>query len=233
MERFCVEEVPDVSDQVDQWVAELVRLSDEDDKMTEKQLKIIQAAVEMFAEKGYAATSTSEIAQRAGVAEGTIFRHYKTKKDLLLSIVTPVMSKLMAPFVLRDLYKVLDSEYARYEDFVRALLLNRMEFVKKYLPVLKIMIHEIPFHPELQAQFKEHVGKQVVQRIRAIVVHFQEQGQIVDMPPYSVMRLTASAIIGFLLARFVLIPEYDWDDPQEIEHTIRFIMHGLSPVRVE
>jgi AcrR family transcriptional regulator len=231
--KLVAEEVPKLSDQVEQWVAELMRLSDEDDKMTEKQLKIVRAAVEMFAEKGYAATSTSEIAQRAGVAEGTIFRHYKTKKDLLLSIVTPVMAKLVAPFVLRDLYKVLDSKYARYEDFVRAILLNRMEFARKYAPILKIMIHEIPFQPELQAQFKEHVGKHVVERIRAIVVHFQEQGQIVDMPPYSVMRLTASVIIGFLLARFILIPEYDWDDSQEIEHIVRFIMHGLSPARGE
>jgi AcrR family transcriptional regulator len=221
--------VQTLADQVEQWVAELLRLSDEDDKVTDKQLKILQAAIEMFAEKGYAATSTSEIAQRAGVAEGTIFRHYKTKKDLLISIVAPVMSKLVAPFVLRDLYKVLDSTYARYEDFVRAILLNRMEFVKKYLPILKIMIHEIPFQPELQSQFKEHVGKQLVDRVRAIVVHFQEQGQIIDIPPESVMRLTVSAAIGFLLARFFLVPELDWDDPQEIEYTIQFITRGLQP----
>ncbi|WP_026974718.1 TetR/AcrR family transcriptional regulator [Alicyclobacillus contaminans] len=218
-----------MADQVEQWVAELLRLSDEDEKFTEKQLKIVQAAIEMFSEKGYAATSTSEIAQRAGVAEGTIFRHYKTKKDLLVSIVAPVMSKLVAPFVLRDFYEVLDSNYVRYEDFVRALLQNRLEFAKKYFPILKIMIHEIPFQPELQSQFKEHVGKQVIERIRVIVERFQAQGQIVDMPPYTVMRLTASTVIGYLFARFFLVPELDWDDPQEMEYTVRFIMQGLRP----
>ena len=40
----------------------------------------ILEAVDMFGEKGYASTSTSEIAKRAGVAEGTIFRYYKTKR---------------------------------------------------------------------------------------------------------------------------------------------------------
>ena len=75
------------------------------------------AATEIFAEKGYAATSTREIAQKAGVAEGTIFRHYKTKKDLLLSIVTPMMIRLMAPLIIKDINKVLNDDYEKFEDF--------------------------------------------------------------------------------------------------------------------
>lgn len=63
-----------------QWIKELLKVNGEDVKLSEKQIKILEAAIEIFAEKGYASTSTSEIAKRAGVAEGTIFRHYKTKK---------------------------------------------------------------------------------------------------------------------------------------------------------
>jgi AcrR family transcriptional regulator len=44
------------------------------------QQRILDAAVEAFAEQGYSGTATSEIARRAGVAEGTIFRYYPTKK---------------------------------------------------------------------------------------------------------------------------------------------------------
>src|SRR5579875_3226993 len=153
-----------MADEMDEWLASLLRLSDEDEKMTDKQIKIIQAAVEIFAEKGYAATSTSEIAQKAGVAEGTIFRHYRTKKDLLISIVTPVMAKLVAPFVLRDFNKVLDSHYEHFEDFLRAVMRNRLDFVVKNAPIIKIMLHEIPFHPELQRQFREKVFPQVADR---------------------------------------------------------------------
>src|SRR4051794_38999386 len=94
--------VGSMSEEMEHWVAEMLRVNDSDTKMTDKQIKIIKAAVETFSEKGYAASSTSEIAQKAGVAEGTIFRHYKTKKDLLLSIVAPMMAKLIAPFVLKD-----------------------------------------------------------------------------------------------------------------------------------
>jgi AcrR family transcriptional regulator len=218
-----------MADDMEQWLSSLLRLSDEEEKMTEKQIKIIQAAVEMFAEKGYASTSTSEIAQKAGVAEGTIFRHYKTKKDLLISIVAPIMSKLVAPFVLRDFHKVLDSPYERFEDFLRAVMRNRLEFAVKNAPILKIMLHEIPFHPELRTQFKQQMFPQVADRVQRIVTHFQSHGELVEMPPFTLMRMSASAIVGYILTRCLIMPEVTWNDEEEIERTVQFIMHGLTP----
>lgn len=61
---------------------------------TEKQ-KILLKAVELFAQKGYMNTLTSEIVQRARVAEGTIFRHYKTKEKLLLAILVPIVQNAL------------------------------------------------------------------------------------------------------------------------------------------
>ncbi|WKN42940.1 TetR/AcrR family transcriptional regulator [Tunicatimonas pelagia] len=55
--------------------------------MTEKQEKIIQAALELFAREGYHATSTSKVARHAGVSEGLIFRHFENKKGLLRAII--------------------------------------------------------------------------------------------------------------------------------------------------
>lgn len=216
-----------MADEVDQWLTELLRLSD-DDKVTEKQMKIISAAVEIFAQKGYAATSTSEIAQKAGVAEGTIFRHYKTKKDLLLSIVTPIMTQLVAPFALRDLHKVLDSPYNTYEEFLRAVMRNRIEFAKKNTPVLRVLLHEIPFHPELQAQFQEHVAAKIVDRMRSVVQRFQDAGQLVDMPSDTLMRVAASVVIGYALTRLFVLPNYDWDDEREIDMMVELLLHGME-----
>jgi AcrR family transcriptional regulator len=218
-----------MSEELEQWVAEMLRLDDTEDKMTDKQIKIIKAAVETFSEKGFAASSTSEIAQKAGVAEGTIFRHYKTKKDLLLSIVTPMMAKLIAPLVLKDFNKVLHSAYPKYEDFLRAVVKNRLEFARKNLPIIKIMLHELPFQSELQAQFKEHIAKKVFNRLKEIVEHFQKDGQLIALPSHVAIRLSVSVLIGFIFARFFLLPEVNWDEDQEIEFSIDFIMHGLAP----
>ncbi|MFD2670260.1 TetR/AcrR family transcriptional regulator [Marinicrinis sediminis] len=216
-------------DDLAEWLQELSSQIDQNDKKTQKQLKILQSAIEVFAEKGYAASSTSEIAQRAGVAEGTIFRHYKTKKELLLSIVTPVMAKFIAPFVLRDFHKVLESRYETYGDFLRAILINRLAFAKKNLPMLKIMLQEIPFHPDLREEYKDIVSKQVVSKLTNAVVYYQQKGEIIDLPSSAVLRFTVGSIFGFLISRFILLPELDWHDEQEIEWTVQFITKGLKP----
>ncbi|MGM0879492.1 MAG: TetR/AcrR family transcriptional regulator [Bacillota bacterium] len=216
---------------IEHWLQELLKLDDEEKKMTDKQLKIVQAASEVFAQKGYAASSTSEIAQRAGVAEGTIFRHYKTKKDLLLSIVAPVMAKLVAPFVLRDFYKVLDSSFDSFDQLLRAVIENRIEFLERHMQVFKIFIQEIPFHPDLQEQFQKLILSKVLEKFSVNIIKFQQQGAIVDWSPITVIRLTASSLMGYVLSRTFLGGREGshWDDEKEREATITFIMKGLAP----
>ncbi len=71
--------------------------------MTEKQEKILEAALQLFAEQGYAATSTSKVAKAAGVSEGLIFRHFKNKEGLLDAIFDSIAErtkKIFADIVL-------------------------------------------------------------------------------------------------------------------------------------
>ncbi len=210
------------------WVEELLKLNDQEEKMTDKQMRIIQSAVEIFSEKGYAASSTSEIAQKAGVAEGTIFRHYKTKKDLLLSIVAPIMSKLIGPFIIRDFTKVIDAPYTTYEDFLRAIIRNRLDYARSNLPVLKILMQEIPFQEDLKKQFKELATKQVVSRIIKVVELYQQKGTVITVPPLSIIRFMISVIFGFVMTLLIILPEAEWDENEEIELTIQMIMHGIA-----
>jgi AcrR family transcriptional regulator len=205
----------------------LQQLFDED-KLTDKQKKIIVAAIETFSEKGYAASSTSEIAKKAGVAEGTIFRHYKTKKELLVSIVAPLMTKFIAPLVVKDFNKVLDREFGTVEEFLRATIENRRDLLIRMLPVVKIMFQEIPFQPELREQFLELVVKNIFNSVETVIKGYQDKGLLIDMPPESIARLTITNILGFLFSRYVLFPQLKWDDELEIERTIQFIMHGVG-----
>ena len=55
--------------------------------MTEKQGKILQSALKLFAEKGYYSTSTREIAENADVSEALIFRHFSNKEGLLEAVL--------------------------------------------------------------------------------------------------------------------------------------------------
>lgn len=48
------------------------------------QKRIVQAALGLFQTKGFEATTTKEIARKAGIAEGTVFNYFKTKEDIAL-----------------------------------------------------------------------------------------------------------------------------------------------------
>ncbi|RED65855.1 TetR/AcrR family transcriptional regulator [Cohnella lupini] len=215
-----------MKDPLEQWLEELLE-KHEGERMTDKQSRILRAAVEVFAEKGYSGAATSEIAQRAGVAEGTIFRHYRTKKDLLYSIVAPFVARLIEPFVLRDLYPLIDNPHPTFEGFIRGILDNRIAFAEKNIKVIRILLQEVPFHPELREQFLSKVADRVLRKITNVVNHYREQGHIVEVPPLTAVRLVGSTLFGYLIVRFLFAPT-GWDDSLEREATVQYILHGLS-----
>lgn len=215
--------------QLEQWIEELFKDTDTIGKMTEKQQRIVEAAIEIFAEKGYAAASTSEIAQKAGVAEGTIFRHYKTKKDLLLSIVAPVMTRLIGPLILRDFAKMLDQPYDTYEDFLRALFRNRYIFAKDNMSIIKIFLQEVPFHDELKENLKTIFEDIIITRFCRIVDGYKGKGQLSnDLPTPAIIRFTITSMLGLLMTLVLVIPEKGLDENEELEHTICMIMRGIG-----
>jgi len=59
---------------------------------------ILRAATVMFANKGFADTSGQELARLTGVAEGTIFYHFKSKEGLLLAILEKTRDEIVDQF---------------------------------------------------------------------------------------------------------------------------------------
>ncbi|HEX6705755.1 MAG TPA: TetR/AcrR family transcriptional regulator [Albitalea sp.] len=58
--------------------------------------ELLGAALELFVEKGFAATRSEEVAARAGVAKGTLYLYYPSKEDLLRAVVRENLSALIA-----------------------------------------------------------------------------------------------------------------------------------------
>jgi AcrR family transcriptional regulator len=56
---------------------------------------IISAALELFAKKGFSATTTDEIAKKAKVSKGLIFSHFPTKDDILLTLIDEGVDQLL------------------------------------------------------------------------------------------------------------------------------------------
>lgn len=59
----------------------------------DKRQRILQAAVKVFARKGYHGSRVSDIARRADVADGTIYLYFQNKEDILVSLFDEIMSE--------------------------------------------------------------------------------------------------------------------------------------------
>jgi TetR/AcrR family fatty acid metabolism transcriptional regulator len=64
-------------------------------RQNNKRELITEAAIAVFAEKGYRSARVADVAKRAGVADGTIYLYFKNKEDLLLSIFEEKMGLLL------------------------------------------------------------------------------------------------------------------------------------------
>ncbi len=60
-----------------------------------KRIDILTAAMEVFARQGYQEATISSIAEKAGVADATIYEHFKNKEDLLFSIPEEKMKEVI------------------------------------------------------------------------------------------------------------------------------------------
>jgi AcrR family transcriptional regulator len=196
---------------------------------TEKQQRILEAAVEVFAERGFAGASTNEIAKRAGVAEGTIFKHYKTKKDLLIGVVAPFFFRFVIPGQIDEVVSIMQAPHPTFEAFLRALYTNRLEFVLAHRRAVRVALQELPFHEEVRALAHETIVTRVWPHARAVIERFQASGHVRAADPASVMRICVTAMLGYVAVRVVAAPDRAWDDDREIDLMASTLARGLAP----
>jgi AcrR family transcriptional regulator len=206
---------------------ELINLCNPENSMTERQLNILVSAIELFSEKGYEATSTSEIAKNAKVAEGTIFRYYKTKKDLLFAIPSALSNNSLFEAFLNDFKEILDDDPADFEIFLKKLILNRQKFICETAPIIKVVIQEVPFHPELRQKILNTVILPSVKRIKIIIDKFKAQGKLIDIPSNSIANLIATSVFGYLFLHYIALPELP-NFEEDIDYLVHYIMNGIS-----
>ncbi|WP_437715008.1 TetR/AcrR family transcriptional regulator [Sorangium sp. So ce448] len=199
------------------------------DTLTEAQKKIVDAAVAAFAEQGFHGTATKEIARRAGVAEATIFKYFPSKRDLLLGVIGPAVERLVGPALARSMDPLFDATYPTFEAFLRALLAERIAFVRAHPQLVRILAQELPFDAELRLGIAGRVFAPLLEKGLALIEHFQREGQIVGWPPPLVLRCVASTFVGYIVHRVYIAPDAAWDDEAEIERVITFVIRGLSP----
>lgn len=205
---------------------EMAKILEKSNKQTVKQKKIIEVAIISFAEKGYSNTSTAEIAKKAGVAEGTIFKHYGTKENLLLSIMVPFIKDFF-PVKIDELIGNLMNDKCSFEEFLRALLTDRNAFLAENREIFQVVVKEIFYKEELRNELLPFVLEVGSNNLKKVIEVFKKQGEIKDIPNEVVLKMMFTAIGGMFITNFVLLNKHSISE-KEIEDVICFIMNGLG-----
>lgn len=196
-------------------------------KKTKKQQQVLDVAIQLFAEKGYANTSTAEIAKMAGVSEGTIFKHYGTKDRLLLSIIVPFLSEFF-PKMAKELFQeTLTEKTETFEQFLRALLHNRIEFIKNNKEIFQVVIKELVYNDELRKEMFSYAGTHAAPLLKGAIQQFKEKGELIDWPVETILRHVATHIFGLFVSRFLLM-ETPFISDEEVEEVVQFILNGIK-----
>lgn len=108
------------------------------------QRKAMLAAIKLFSEQGYHATSTAQIAKEAGISQATIFKYFSTKEALLMGLLEPLKEIVGKPFI-ESL-----SQQEDLESLIHFIVRDRYAFVSSNVDFLKIILQEVMISPNLR-----------------------------------------------------------------------------------
>ncbi|QJC53164.1 TetR/AcrR family transcriptional regulator [Paenibacillus albicereus] len=194
-------------------------------KLSVKQERIVEAAIQLFAEKGYSNTSTAEIAKAAEVSEASIFKQYGTKEKLLLHLIVPRVKEFF-PVMAEEVIGSIVRTNSSLEGFLRAFLQNRVQFALENKDILRVLIKELVYKEEIKKEILPYLADVAASRLLPVIELFQERGELAQLPPRTVMRMLFTFIGGFFASRFVLLNQ-DHVTNEEIEDAVRFMLDGI------
>lgn len=208
----------------DAYQAVLEAVEKAEGRMAPKKRLAVLAALDCFAEYGYDGTSTKLIAERAGIAEATIFRHFPSKRDLLLRIAAPVVRHILTPAASREAAELARQHAGEPRLILREVMLSRLHFMRVYEPLVKIVLQEILVNPDLRAIFEREVGG-LFQQIAPIVAMF---GPETELDRERFFRVLGGLLLGYHLQRTLVSPDHGWSDEEEVDFMVGLIFDGLN-----
>ncbi|PLS03408.1 TetR/AcrR family transcriptional regulator [Neobacillus cucumis] len=120
---------------------------------TEKQDRIINAAIKEFAQKGYDKASTNEIVKEAEISKGLLFHYFKNKKQLFLFLFDHCIQMISD-----DFYKKINLKETEFFARIREAVLIKMDLLSKYPDIFKFIEHA---YMDDAADIKAEIEKKV------------------------------------------------------------------------
>jgi len=190
--------------------------------------ELLDAALDLFVEKGFAATRSEEVAARAGVSKGTLFLYFPTKEELFKAVVRENISGRFAQW---------NDEFQKFEGTTADMVRDCMRIWWERLGatrasgITKLIISEARNFPELAAFYQNEVIKPGQELIRKILQRGVDRGEfhVIDME-YALFSITAPMLFLVMMKHSLgaCVPQdYPLDPQRYLTSQVETLLHGL------
>ena len=160
--------------------------------------EILDAALRVFAEKGFAAARMDDIAARAGVTKGTIYLYFPSKEEVFKSLAREFVGATISNAALQA---------SKFEGSVREFLTMFLTIVADMIQhsdrfvLPKIIIAESGNFPELARFWRTEVIDKSMAMLSGVIAKGVARGELRDLPPEHVARLCIAPLILSIIWR--------------------------------
>ena len=188
--------------------------------------EIVEAALAVFAEKGFAAARLDEIAARAGVSKGALYLYFETKEDLFRAVV----EQAIAPNI-QAVRAMVAAHPGPIADLMR-LVPERIAVLLETLPVggvVKMVIGEAGNFPELARVWHDRLVAHALGAMTDAVAAAQGRGEVKPGDPRMyAMQLVAPLLVGVIWREtFVPVGAPAFDLPALARQHVETMLGGM------
>jgi TetR/AcrR family transcriptional regulator, fatty acid metabolism regulator protein len=191
------------------------------EKRADKYQRILEAAVEVIAENGFFNARVSDIAQRAGVADGTIYLYFKSKDQILMAAISNAFGAFL------ELARSEVKSISEPREQLRRLALLHLTSLGSNRNLAIVFQTELRQSARFLAQFSQHQLKQYFDLIREVVRAGQTTGAFRrDLSD----KIVANCFFGSLdeMVTSWLLSERDYSLPGAADAVVDVILGGVE-----
>jgi AcrR family transcriptional regulator len=193
---------------------------------SETQDKILETAIRHFAKKGYHGTKTADIAKDSGVSEGTVFKYYNTKKNILRGAMDKIVHSIIPDIMFgseEDFECLFHSSEPQKE--LKEFFKTRIVKVNQNIDVFKILVNELQYHEDIMDEYVEQFIPKVIKLLEGFFTLGISNGIFRQVNPHTAARSMIGMVITIVLEGNVLKKSIELD--KELDMVLDILMNGI------
>jgi len=192
--------------------------------------RIIQSAIKLISQNGYAATTTAQIAKDAGISEATLFKYFKDKENLLHKVVSVALTQILDSVALSPLKEnIKKNRDLKASEFLRSIINERLEMLDRNIDLFKIILIEINYNDSLKNEVIKNMVPKTCEAKGLIEWILIRKGNISKEMAKGISRMMIGTLLTFLFQKYILGIETTSDEiEEEIENVLNVIKKSIG-----